>query len=155
MINEDVGTELDPLIAIVECLRAENSEFKRPRKILFVEDDSGMRMLFQRLSEGFNCVVDYAADGEEGLRLALKGTYDLIILDIVLPNMDGIEVFANIRRVLGYRPPIAFFTGVLDNERGKVVAKIGFAPFIKKPDDFNAEFIHSFFEFFNIKERPQ
>ncbi len=62
------------------------------KKILLIDDDKNMvRMLKIRLeSEGFNVISAY--DGEEGLEKTLKEKPDLIILDIMLPKMDGYQV---------------------------------------------------------------
>lgn len=152
LIEDDkVGTTEDPLAVAISQL----AEFKRPRKVLFVEDSQGMRLLFGRLAEEFNCEVTYAEDGPSGLAAVLAETFDLVILDIVLaPGMDGIDVFAALSEKLGVnRPPVAFFTGRLDDEQGKRIGTIGFACFIKKPFDFNERFMRSFFHTFGITEK--
>jgi Response regulators consisting of a CheY-like receiver domain and a winged-helix DNA-binding domain len=63
-----------------------------PKKILIVEDERNIAQLlaFNMLQAGYS--YDVAADGAEGLRRALTGEYDLILLDLMLPKMDGIEV---------------------------------------------------------------
>jgi two-component system, OmpR family, alkaline phosphatase synthesis response regulator PhoP len=60
--------------------------------ILIVEDEEGLRMtLSDRLqSEGY--VVELAADGEEGVNKATSLTFDLVILDIMLPHRSGFDV---------------------------------------------------------------
>ena len=64
---------------------------KTSKTILIIEDDSKMaRVLSERLSsEGFKIIN--ASDGEEALRKVKSVTYDLILLDIILPKMDGLE----------------------------------------------------------------
>lgn len=67
------------------------------QKILIVEDDpniSGLERDFLEIN-GFQTTI--AADGEEGLRLALTGEYDLILLDVMLPGLDGMEICRRIR----------------------------------------------------------
>ena len=61
-------------------------------KILLVEDDKGIARFVKKglIENAF--LVDFVSDGEEGLELALQRSYDLIILDILLPRMDGLEV---------------------------------------------------------------
>jgi two-component system chemotaxis response regulator CheY len=68
------------------------------KKILVVEDEDDARMLFQTLlqSDGF-LFVDGAANGEVALEMQKKEKYDLIILDIIMPVMDGLEVLRQIR----------------------------------------------------------
>ena len=67
-------------------------------KILLVEDDPKTAQLVQKgmTSEGY--VVDVARTGEDGLYLALSGQYALVLLDVMLPSMDGWAVLENIRR---------------------------------------------------------
>lgn len=67
-------------------------------RILLVEDEPSMRLgLSDNLSfDGYE--VDSAADGEEGLKLALENTYDLIVLDIMLPKLSGFDVCKGIRQ---------------------------------------------------------
>lgn len=68
------------------------------KKVLVVEDEDDARMLFQTLlqSDGF-LFVDGAANGEVALEMQKKEKYDLIILDIIMPVMDGLEVLKQIR----------------------------------------------------------
>ncbi len=69
-----------------------------PRRILVVEDDEsimlGLRMSLE--SEGFE--VHHASDGEMGLHYAEKETWDLIILDVMLPKLNGYEFLAKLRQ---------------------------------------------------------
>jgi CheY-like chemotaxis protein len=68
-----------------------------PKKVLLVEDDNNLKEIFQmRLqAEGYNVVT--AADGEEGLVVALKEKPDLIIADIMMPKLSGFEMVENMR----------------------------------------------------------
>lgn len=67
-------------------------------KILLVEDDSFLAGMYQaKLSlEGF--VVEMAADGEQGLKIAKEENPDLILLDIILPKLSGFEVLKKIKK---------------------------------------------------------
>ncbi len=67
-------------------------------RILVIEDESRI-LEFLRLgleAEGF--VVDAAEDGSAGLRLALAGSYELVVLDLLLPRLDGLRLLAELRR---------------------------------------------------------
>ena len=66
-------------------------------KILAIEDDRTVGQYVKRGLEEQRFHVDLAADGLEGLRLASGGQYDLIILDLRLPEMSGLEVLRNLR----------------------------------------------------------
>ncbi len=67
-------------------------------KILVVEDELSIQKLlsYDLTHAGFN--VDTAIDGKEGYDLAMNGNYDLIVLDLMLPGLDGIEVCKKLRR---------------------------------------------------------
>ncbi|MCR4849736.1 MAG: response regulator transcription factor [Lachnospiraceae bacterium] len=67
-------------------------------RILIVEDEVALAgLVSERLSKD-HYTVDISNDGEEGLYNALSGMYDLIILDIMLPHKDGIEILREIRK---------------------------------------------------------
>ena len=60
-------------------------------RILIVEDDARIRAFLVRAFEAEGFGVDVAADGEHGLALALAGSYDLVILDLLLPGYSGLD----------------------------------------------------------------
>ncbi|HEX5732335.1 MAG TPA: response regulator transcription factor [Blastocatellia bacterium] len=66
-------------------------------RILIVEDEQKMAAFIKRGLEEEGAAVDVAADGEDGLFQATAGNYDLIILDISLPRLDGLEVCRRLR----------------------------------------------------------
>ncbi|MCC6333347.1 MAG: response regulator [Myxococcales bacterium] len=63
-----------------------------PFRILVVEDEPVIRELVRSLLSESDCQVEAAANGVEGLKLARTQSFDLILLDVVLPQMDGITV---------------------------------------------------------------
>src|SRR5258708_2218457 len=101
-------------------------------RILLVEDEEDLRMtLTDRLkSEGY--APECAVDGAEGLKKALQGSYDLIILDVMMPNKNGFDVCRDIRKA-GLVVPIIMLTA-----RGQLVdkvlgLKIGADDYLTKP----------------------
>jgi len=105
-------------------------------KILIVEDEPKTGdYLRQGLSEaGF--VVDLARDGLDGLHLALDGTYDLVVLDVMLPSLDGWGVLQTVRRQ-GHEMPVLFLTArdqVEDRVRG---LELGADDYLVKPFAFS------------------
>ncbi|RME80861.1 MAG: DNA-binding response regulator [Planctomycetota bacterium] len=76
--------------------------------ILVVEDEQNLLWAIRDALEGRNYQVDLAQDGKKGLEMALQKEYDLILLDIMLPEMDGIEVCRKIRQTS--EVPIIFIT---------------------------------------------
>ncbi|MEI8355175.1 MAG: response regulator transcription factor [Deltaproteobacteria bacterium] len=66
-------------------------------KILVVEDEKKVANIIKRGLEEEKFEVDTAFDGDEGIKLALEGGYNLIILDVVLPKRDGLSVVKELR----------------------------------------------------------
>jgi len=65
--------------------------------ILVVEDERRLANLLKRVLTEERHVVDVAYDGAEGLHLAASGTYDLVVLDVMLPEVDGIQICRTMR----------------------------------------------------------
>jgi len=68
-----------------------------PDKILLVEDDTDIAELLDLHIQDLGYDLDHAADGEVGLQMALSGDYRLVILDLMLPKKDGMDVCKGIR----------------------------------------------------------
>ncbi len=66
--------------------------------VLVVEDERRLAQVIRRVLEEEGHTVDLAYDGEEGLAMAMEGCHDVIVLDILLPGLDGIEVCQSLRR---------------------------------------------------------
>ncbi len=77
--------------------------------ILLVEDEKKLAFLVQKALSREGHVVEVAGDGVEGLDLALSGSFDLIILDIMLPRKDGLAVLREIRAE-GQTTPVLLLT---------------------------------------------
>lgn len=104
-------------------------------KILIVEDEIKTgEYLRQGLREaGFN--ADLVHNGVDGLHLAQEGDYDLVILDVMLPGMDGWQVLTNLRR-RGLEMPVLFLTAkdqVQDRIKG---LELGADDYLVKPFSF-------------------
>ena len=104
-------------------------------KILIVEDEPKTgEYLRQGLSEaGF--VADLAQNGSDGLHLALQGEYDLVILDVMLPGLDGWQVLQSLRN-RGLQMPVLFLTArdqVEDRVKG---LELGADDYLVKPFAF-------------------
>lgn len=74
------------------------------KKILVVEDEVYLRDLYVDIlkKEGYN--VDFAAEGEEALAKMKAGGYDLVLLDIMLPKMDGIQILKKLKQEKPQKP---------------------------------------------------
>jgi two-component system alkaline phosphatase synthesis response regulator PhoP len=67
------------------------------KKVLIIEDDPKIVELLDIHLKDLDCQIETAYEGHEGLRKALAGKFDLIILDIMIPGIDGMEVCRQIR----------------------------------------------------------
>jgi DNA-binding response OmpR family regulator len=67
-------------------------------RILVIEDESRIRSFLARALEAEGFAVDGADNGSDGLERALRGTYDLVILDLLLPRLDGLSVLRELHR---------------------------------------------------------
>lgn len=78
--------------------------------VLVIEDNHDIAQMVCDSLEESGYVVDYAADGVSGLHLAVSGSFDAIILDLMLPGMDGLEVCRKLRREAGRDTPVLMLT---------------------------------------------
>ena len=67
------------------------------QKILVIEDDEFLRELYDELLKGEGYDVALAVDGEQGLAQISAGGFDLVLLDIMLPKMDGLEILRHVK----------------------------------------------------------
>jgi two-component system OmpR family response regulator len=74
--------------------------------VLLIEDEEGIVDFVRRGLEAEGFAVEAALDGEEGERLALRGGYDAIVLDLMLPGLGGLEILASVRRATPNVPVI-------------------------------------------------
>jgi two-component system cell cycle response regulator DivK len=105
-------------------------------KVLYVEDNFENRLLVSRVLTAEGHEVLEAADGMEGLRVAQEMLPDLILVDINLPEMDGYEVTARMRRIpaLADVPIVALTANVLRGDRERSL-QAGCDGYIPKPLD--------------------
>lgn len=105
------------------------------KKVLLVEDD---QVFYNAIAEGFEDTeleLLWAADGEEGLEKIKKEKPDFVLLDIMLPKMDGVEIAEKIKEN-GINVPIIFLTNIKDEERVSDALSVsgGNADYIVKTD---------------------
>ena len=105
------------------------------RKVLIVEDDDSMAVALKDGFEYEGYAVTIARDGAEGLRLAREAPPDLMILDVMLPKMNGLDVCRDLRKE-GSRLPIIMLTA-RGQEIDKVLGlKLGADDYVTKPFGF-------------------
>lgn len=79
-------------------------------KILIVDDERAIRRTLKEILEYEKYEVDEAGDGEEGLEKIKTGEYDVVILDVKMPKMDGIEVLSAMNEA-GIDTPVLVLSG--------------------------------------------
>ncbi len=105
-------------------------------KILLVEDDEGTAEVLKNILIDRHYVVDLAMDGQTGMSLVEAFTYDLILLDVMLPKLDGLK-FCRQLRDRGDSTPVMLLTA-LDSSTSKVIGlDAGSDDYVVKPFDTN------------------
>jgi excisionase family DNA binding protein len=103
-------------------------------RILIVDDDDGLRAFLRAALEGDGCVVREAASAEEGLAALDEELPDLILLDVEMPQMNGIEMLQRVRERHGVETiPVVMFSGKVEAE--EAAEEAGAQAFIGKPFD--------------------
>jgi excisionase family DNA binding protein len=102
--------------------------------VLIVDDDAGTRAHVRASLEAEGFDVLEAASGPEGLAALEEESPDLILLDVMMPQMDGWEVLRRVQERHGGAVPVVMFSGQVDNAAGEAVER-GASGFIGKPFD--------------------
>lgn len=103
------------------------------KKILLIEDDAALREATFAFLDGEGFQVSTAEDGQKGLDAALRGKADLIILDLMLPAISGLEICRALREK-GVSTPVIMVTGRKIDEVDKVVGlELGADDYLLKP----------------------
>lgn len=105
-------------------------------KILVIDDEKNIRNTLQEILEYEKFEVDLAASGPEGLELFKENKYDIVLCDIKMPEMDGIEVLENIQAV-GSDAQVIMISGHGNIDTAVSAIKKGAYDFIEKPLDLN------------------
>jgi CheY-like chemotaxis protein len=103
-------------------------------RILVAEDNSVNRRLVVRILEQLGCTVDTAADGLRAVEMCDRFEYDLVFMDCLMPEMDGYQATAEIRRRRNGRrlPIVALTANVLSGDQEKCAAA-GMDDYLSKP----------------------
>lgn len=105
-------------------------------RLLYVDDEESLRILVksQLALEGF--FVETADDGDVALEMLAKDSFDLVLLDIRMPRMDGLIVLKELKS-RGIRPRIIMLTGVDDLSIAIQSVKLGANDYVTKPYDID------------------
>lgn len=131
----DTATFVMQLAPIPEEVAAPSEDTGRAAHILVVDDNATNRMVAQSLVEMFDCTSESAEDGEEAVEAARTGRFDLILMDIKMPRMDGIAATRAIRAIpgpVGVTPIIAL-TANADPDDAEAYLAAGMNGVVEKP----------------------
>jgi signal transduction histidine kinase/CheY-like chemotaxis protein len=104
--------------------------------ILLADDDKTNQLVMQAMFEKFNCKLDVVSDGIEAVQAAKSGKYALILMDIYMPNMDGVTATTLIRQqaLSSHTPIIAFTANAMEGDKQRFI-DAGMDDYISKPVD--------------------
>ncbi|RXJ01918.1 DNA-binding response regulator [Anaerobacillus alkaliphilus] len=102
-------------------------------RVLIVDDEKEMRKLLTTCLKPYGYMIDEAQDGFDAIEKISNEHYDLVLLDIMMPTLDGFGVLTNIREVLQQDIPIVLLTALGDTDRVVKGLKLGADDYIVKP----------------------
>jgi signal transduction histidine kinase/CheY-like chemotaxis protein len=111
-------------------LRGQVSEIR----LLVVDDSEDNRRLIDVLLSRHGITADFAEDGAKAIELANQNQYDLILMDIQMPNMDGYQAIAKLRELSFLKPIVALTAHAMKDERDRCI-RAGFNDHLAKPVD--------------------
>jgi two-component system, OmpR family, aerobic respiration control sensor histidine kinase ArcB len=107
---------------------------KEKTSVLFVEDNKLAQKIGVIILEQCDCQVDAVTSGEMALQYARRKSYNIIFMDLGLPDMDGIEVIQQIKKMqLNKHVPIIALTAHSDKEYISQSYEVGASEFLVKP----------------------
>ncbi len=105
------------------------------RKILVVDDELDIRMVLEEILRGQDFDVETAENGEEALKKLERNSYDLMVLDIMMPVMDGYQLLENLSDEIKAKMPVIMLTAKATDEDVMDGYKKGACYYIVKPFD--------------------
>ena len=122
---------------IIEVKNENNNHEYNEKKILIVDDNNLNIKVAIRALSSFNFVIDTATSGEECLNKVKETKYDLILMDIMMPNMSGETTLQKLKEINGFNTPVIALTAdALAGAEARYISK-GFVDYLAKP--FNKE----------------
>ena len=110
------------------------------KKILIIDDDTQILELLKMFLENNDHKVATATTAEKGLALARKQEFDLVLLDIMLPDEDGVTTLINLQKI-STNLPVIMITGGNDLAVAEECLSVGAVDYITKP--FNFEYLRT------------
>jgi PAS domain S-box-containing protein len=112
-----------------------DKEFLRNRRILVVEDEQFNQFFIQALLRQWNVITEIAENGKVAVSLLQQKPYDLILMDVEMPEMDGYTAIQVIRKTLRLKTPVVVVSANTNDEIIQRLTDAGMNEFISKPYD--------------------
>ena len=140
-INQKVAS-LEPIGDINSLYEEKNNDFSyfdcSNYRLLVIDDNNIDLKVFERLLKFYKVKVDTINNGNDAFELYKRNNYDLIIVDHLMPEMDGIEVFKTFKKFKKKKlPPVIIMTANVVTELKDTYIKTGFDDYLAKPVDVN------------------
>lgn len=111
-------------------------EVSAPLDVLVVDDEPEVQSILQRFFEVHGCEVRTAPDGGEALEALREAPADLVLLDLRMPRMNGLEVLDRIRAQALEVGPVWALSGYVSDQEATTAMRLGAVGFLNKPIDF-------------------
>jgi CheY-like chemotaxis protein len=114
------------------------------QRILVADDEQSLRELFKDILENEGYQVETAADGKSALKKILNGGFDLILMDIIMPNMDGITLLRKLQKLTPQKKngPIVIISVLEEQDFVRTSLKLGALDYIRKSEGTPADIIN-------------
>jgi DNA-binding NtrC family response regulator len=125
----------------------------KPSRLLIVDDSPQIIRVIEQSLADYDCECVAAEDGAAAIHEIRNGKFDLIFLDLILPEVSGIDVLKEIK-IRAPETPVVIMTGFFTTELMNEASRLGVVSFLRKPVDFTPAFIKQVFQLFKVRGVP-
>ena len=123
VLRHEQNTEAEPTMS-----------FQAPdARMLAVDDNEGNRMVMRKLLASTLMQVDTAESGPDCLRMVQENNYDVILMDYMMPGMNGLETMERLKRMPGFSTPVIALTADASSDTERRLLDAGFFAYLAKP----------------------
>lgn len=119
-------------LSSVQKENGESEEILKDLKVLVVEDSPDNQYLIETYLKKTGAIIDICSNGAEGYDQALRGAYDVVLMDVQMPVMDGHEAVRRLRNIHYVKPIVALTAHAMSDEKERCLAS-GFNEYLTKP----------------------